>query len=121
VTKPREILRNAKALLRRIPEWGVKSLHSWDSLALMESRGRREGRESLSAGKGSEVEGHVSPREKLRTSNAIDAGRCIEDYALKIYILIPKRHGSIRGAKQKRNFGEFYRKKYFEIINISLG
>jgi len=118
--KPREILRNAKALLRRIPEWGVKSLHSWDSLALMGSRGRREGRESLSAGKGSEVEGHASPREKLRTSNAIDAGRCIEDYALKIYILIPKRHASIRGARQNVTSASFiYRKKYFEIINIS--
>lgn len=84
--KPREILRNAKALLRRIPEVvrRVKSLlHSWDSLALMGSRGGRMGRAGYpySAGKGSEVEGHASPCKKLRTLNAIDAERCTENSA----------------------------------------
>jgi len=43
---------------------GVKSLfHSWDSLALMGSRGR-PGRAGIpSCRKGFEVEGHASPRE----------------------------------------------------------
>jgi len=37
------------------------------------SRTNREGRESLPAGKGFEVEGHASPREKLRT---FECNRC---------------------------------------------